>query len=381
MTPASPSDMERLKTLTGAKMVFPLDEALGLNLLPFKITVRAMLEISHWAKETSSFEAAQKALERNTAIRVNTETIREVVNTVGGIVFKNDVAEAEKTYDLLQSAKLQSPDRKIDHTLYLEVDGAMIHTRLRDDDGYLWKENKLGMAFSDRHFSYWYTKKGEKEHKIGLREYTAYLGDANNFKKLMFSLAIRNGYGQYKHTILLSDGATWIRNMHNELFPDTQQILDFFHLCENISSFAKSVFNLDESKYKPWANETCDLFKKSRTKEAMQKISALKNHSRYKTSFNLLSYVENNINNIDYASYINNGWFIGSGAIESANRTVLQRRLKQPGMRWSIENAQHLLTLMAKDKSGLWEKDVVKPVLAYFKADKGTMRTDFPELI
>ncbi|MDR0622777.1 MAG: hypothetical protein LBJ61_13035, partial [Deltaproteobacteria bacterium] len=104
-------------------------------------------------------------------------------------------------------------------------------------------------------------------------------------------------------------------------------------------------------------------------------------HSRYKTSFNLLSYVENNINNIDYASYINNGWFIGSGAIENANRTVLQRRLKQPGMRWSIENAQHLLTLMAKDKSGLWENDVVKPVLAYFKADKGTMRTVFPELI
>ncbi|MDR0684516.1 MAG: hypothetical protein LBF83_05255 [Spirochaetaceae bacterium] len=32
----------------------------------------------------------------------------------------------------------------------------------------------------------------------------------------------------------MSDGAAWIRNMVEELFPDAQQILDFFHLCENV---------------------------------------------------------------------------------------------------------------------------------------------------
>jgi hypothetical protein len=42
-------------------------------------------------------------------------------------------------------------------------------------------------------------------------------------------------------------------------------------------------------------------------------------------------------------------------------------------MRWSIENGQNLLSLIAKDKSGLWEKDVVQPVLAHFKAE-GRMR-------
>jgi hypothetical protein len=46
----------------------------------------------------------------------------------------------------------------------------------------------------------------------------------------MFSLAVRNGYGKYKETVLIGDGATWIRSMKEELFPDAQQILDFSHL-------------------------------------------------------------------------------------------------------------------------------------------------------
>ena len=71
-------------------------------------------------------------------------------------------------------------------------------------------------------------------------------------------------------------------------------------------------------------------------------------------------YIENNINNIDYAKYQQKGYFIGSGAIESGNRLVLQQRLKQPGMRWNEYTAQPLLTLRAKFESGLWEKDVVE---------------------
>lgn len=74
----------------------------------------------------------------------------------------------------------------------------------------------------------------------------------------------------------------------------------------------------------------------------------------------------NNINNINYAKYINKGYFIGSGAVESANRYVLQERLKLPGMRWETTNGQAVLSLMAKLKSGLWEKDVVKASYRHF---------------
>jgi hypothetical protein len=107
--------------------------------------------------------------------------------------------------------------------------------------------------------------------------------------------------------ILISDGATWIRNLEEELFPDAQLILDFYHLCEKVTDFAKDVFDKNENKY-----------------------------------------------------------LIGSGAIESENKNFLQQRLKQPGMRWNLIYAQYIVTLMSKVKSGLWREDVVKPVLSHY---------------
>ncbi|MDR1085390.1 MAG: hypothetical protein LBP22_11190 [Deltaproteobacteria bacterium] len=221
------------------------------------------------------------------------------------------------------------------------------------------------MAFSEDNFKTWFDlKKKERKYKIGSREYTSYIGEVDTFKKYMLALAMRNGYGGYRQTVLLSDGAPWIRNLREELFPDAQQILDFFHLAKNVTDFAKIIFNKDEIKYKSWSKNVCDLFKAGKTTDAIRQIKIF---SDDRLSKNILNYINNNISFIDYATYRKKGWFIGSGAIESANRTVLQQRLKQPGMRWNIENGQHIVTLMAKAKSGLWNRDVEKATLRHYK--------------
>jgi hypothetical protein len=62
--------------------------------------------------------------------------------------------------------------------------------------------------------------------------------------------------------------------------------------------------------------------------------------------------------------YEQKGYFIGSGAIESGNKIVLQQRLKQAGMRWNVETAQNILKLKAKTESGLWHTDVELFVLS-----------------
>jgi hypothetical protein len=67
--------------------------------------------------------------------------------------------------------------------------------------------------------------------------------------------------------------------------------------------------------------------------------------------------LDNNINNVNYCACINKGYFIGSGAVESGNKVVLQKRLKGHGMRWNPDTAQTLLTLKAKYESELWVKD------------------------
>jgi hypothetical protein len=47
---------------------------------------------------------------------------------------------------------------------------------------------------------------------------------------------------------------------------------------------------------------------------------------------------------------------IGSGAIESAHRTIIQKRLKQSGQRWGLNGAQNVLNLRVTKGSGQWNK-------------------------
>ncbi len=70
-------------------------------------------------------------------------------------------------------------------------------------------------------------------------------------------LAVRKGgYGGYDNVVILIDGATWIRNMKKEFFPDAQQILDLFHAKENTHKFSKFIFQ-DEEKAETWAKDVC----------------------------------------------------------------------------------------------------------------------------
>ena len=49
---------------------------------------------------------------------------------------------------------------------------------------------------------------------------------------------------------------------------------------------------------------------------------------------------------------------IGSGAIESAHRTVVQKRMKQSGQRWSNKGAQNMLNLRVLSMNQQWDKVV-----------------------
>lgn len=82
------------------------------------------------------------------------------------------------------------------------------------------------------------------------------------------------------------------------------------------------------------------------------------------TICNLPTYIENNKDKINYSTYERNNWFVGSVAIESSNKTIVQLRLKQAGMRWSVEGANYMLILRCFYESGHWN-EVEKIVTNY----------------
>ena len=354
-----PQDKGKLLNLTGSKSVVPLDSYLGVAGLPFKITPTAMLKIAYWAQNQGSYQRAEDAIQEIMRIKVNDDTVRSVTNFVGSTAFNRDCRKAQQVFDSLNSGTLPFPkDRK--GVLYIQTDGAALNTRLKDESGSSWRENKLGEVFSSEGIYYWTDKKGKRKHQIRKKEYVSYIGSVGEFKKHLLACAVRNGYGHFQETVVLSDGATWIRNMVEELFPDAQQILDYFHLCENVNTYAKYIFGMDEEKYRPWAKDICDELKSSQSQNVMRELERFKEKA-VGCAVNLHGYISNNQKNIDYVTYEQKGYFIGSGAIESANKIILQDRLKRAGMRWNVQTAQAMLTLRSKVESQLWVSDVQKP--------------------
>jgi hypothetical protein len=78
------------------------------------------------------------------------------------------------------------------------------------------------------------------------------------------------------------------------------------------------------------------------------------------------TYLTNNIENIDYKKYREQGLYVGSGTIESSNKRVLQRRLKPAGMHWDAVTAQNMVTLRARAVCGKWIKEVEHYVPRFF---------------
>jgi len=343
--------------------IVPLDELLGIDYLPFKMTKLVMLEVAYMGQMLSSYNQASEELEKKLGYKISTSLVRDVTVFVGNLVYQKDVEIALKTQKNITSSQPKSKELK-KGIVYILIDGAAVNTRVEDKNGSTWRENKLGMAFVSVHVR----KRGSSDkngHTITKKEYSAYIGSANEFSKFVYQIAINQGYGQYEQTIILGDGATWIRTMCEELFPDALQILDIYHLSENVYDFAKYVFKKDEKQYRPWAKKIISWIKEERLDEVFKAIDKTGVIKTPIGVVDLKGYLTNNKDKMSYNKYVFRGYYIGSGAIESANKVVLQRRLKQAGMRWSIPTAQAVLSLRAKVESGLWHE--VKLLVMNFK--------------
>jgi hypothetical protein len=107
-------------------------------------------------------------------------------------------------------------------TMYVMTDGAMVNTRIEDENDSTYMEVKTAMVFTDKDII-----KRKNESKIILKkEYCSYIGSAEEFRKYVLQIAIKSGYGKIKNIVILGDGATRIRTMCDEIFPDSLQILD-----------------------------------------------------------------------------------------------------------------------------------------------------------
>ena len=328
----------------------PLDKTLGLTELPHKMTREMMLEVAFYGQNQSSFADASAMIERALGMEINKETVREITESVGKRVFEADTLKAEHLISNMH--EIEAREEKDGRTLYIMTDGAAVNTRVEDENGSTWRENKTVIVFTNKDM----IKRKDGGNIIINKEYAAFIGSAEEFRGYVLSAAVNAGYGKVSEVVIIADGATWIRNMARELFPEATQILDLYHLKENIYTYAKHKFSQNEKEYTPWAEAVIAKIENGNADEVLKQLPE---DEKLPTGVvNLRTYMTNNIDKINYPEYKSKGYFVGSGAIESANKVVVQRRLKQAGMRWSVDGAQAVLTLRAKVESKLWDRDV-----------------------
>ncbi len=225
---------------------------------------------------------------------------------------------------------------------YAMMDGGMFLTRKNG-----WKEVKLGRVFSEDDNIQVSKDRGF----IAKAEYVAHLGNHTDFLE-KFQLHLEN----LPNPVFICDGAKWIWNYVDDYYPNSIQILDYFHGCEHLYGFSKIYFPTD--KRKEWESEQIELINNDGIGQVIQNLEKLETLGDVKKDESkrlLIQYFKRNQKRMMYKTFRDKGLLIGSGAIESAIRCVLQQRMKLSGQRWTEEGFQEVANLRTVHKSKQWE--------------------------
>ena len=169
------------------------------------------------------------------------------------------------------------------------------------------------------------------------------------------------GMEQAEVWIGLSDGGNGLEEFVRRHFPrDPVLILDFWHAADHLTELVKMLHPEDEDKRKELVGLWCHTMKHEggrRIVEVLRAYPLPPKKAVNEKHAEVVNYLENNSHRMDYPAYVANGWMIGSGAVESACKTVVGQRLKQAGMRWREYGTDSMCQLRAlyKSEASQWQ--------------------------
>lgn len=288
------------------------------------------------------YSQASQSLESLLRVPASTAQVYRITNTYGKLVAE----------DLLEAPEAGAV--AADGAVFAEADGSMVFT----DDG--WQEAKVGRVFSGQDIR----PQGKERNCIEKSQYAAHLGHCADFAAKFLPL-VEPYRGLNGRLVFLGDGAKWFQNWVEVNFPKATLILDFYHASEHLATVARLLI-VKANERKQWFEEQKALLLDSQLPSVLKAIRKLKptTAEQVDEKQKLIRYYQQNEQRMDYKRYKEQGWHIGSGAIEAAHRTVVQDRMKKSGQRWSDEGAQNMLNLRVCSRSDRWHLVVDKIKMA-----------------
>jgi hypothetical protein len=152
--------------------------------------------------------------------------------------------------------------------------------------------------------------------------------------------------------IALTDGGNGLENFLDVNFPGAVKILDFQHAAGRLSQLASLV-----EKHEPSALAAawCHTLKHEGGRRLVAVLEELDrrrlSHAARDKLEETLGYMRSNLYRMNYPKYVERGWQIATGAVESACKTVVNQRLCLGGMRWGEEGGDSVAHLRALYRS------------------------------
>jgi hypothetical protein len=144
--------------------------------------------------------------------------------------------------------------------------------------------------------------------------------------------------------VALCDGGSGLEDWVQENFPRVAAvILDFYHASTYLTKLAQALHPTDDVAAHDQAQVWSRLLRDEGGAAMIGVLEAWDWPARKGLAVvreEVLGYFRNQVHRMDYPTYQANGWFIGSGAVESACKTVVAQRMKGAGRRWG-ENGAH----------------------------------------
>ena len=330
--------------------------------------VEGLTRLGAWA----TFEPAAAMLEHFTKVRVGKATAVRTAERAGEAYVEIQAAEVER----LEREAPESPEGPA--VQQISVDGAMVPLV-----GGAWAEVKT-LAIGTVEVE---VVKGEEVVRTGELSYFSRMADHETFERLATVETHRRGTEKAGVVGAVNDGADWEQGFVDYQRPDAVRILDWGHATEHLSAGAQAVLGAGTAETSEWLSVQLHELKHGDSDGVLKALRGLRDRllvhgggqgggedtggvsgseealevapgreQDFKTVSGNLEYLEKRRDQIRYAEFIAAGLPIGSGIVESANKLVVEARLKGAGMHWEGGHVNPMVALRNVVCSDRWDE-------------------------
>ena len=332
------------------RCVAPLDRELGME--SGEAMSQGLVRRVAWSAASHSFADASADVKEMLGIEVSAAECQRVAVQEG-----KRIEEAQRQAEALRLAPV-SPDQPAPkpeiqaERLVIEADAGSVLTRSDEEHKMVW----CGRAFA-------LEDRGKKEGNegrpfIGMSRHTVGSEDMEDFGPRLKALGWRMGMRQAVEVAFVADGQACLwKWAKDHLPPGTVLIQDYWHVAQHLADLAKALEPEEARAKEKWEAWKRALWE-SRLDDLLQELNREHNKRRgalRETLGHEMTYLENGRERMDYKRFREQGWLIGSGAIEADCKHLVKERMGVVGARWRRANIGAILALRVAIFNQEWE--------------------------